>query len=167
MSTLFKGLDRKLLGKMINIGNKLSFKSVDIDLNEVSFEKLGKVTIFSIFPSINTKVCDLQTSSMNKMALLFPNFDFIAMSLDLPTALNEWCGSHGIKNIRAFSDYKDREFGLKTGFLMDEVFLLNRGVIVLDENSSVIYIARNKDVHQQIDFKALQSFLEKISKKNI
>jgi thiol peroxidase len=84
----------------------------------------------------------------------------VAMSLDLPTALKEWCGSHGIENIKAVSDYKDREFGMKTAFLMDEIFLLNRGIIILNNKNKIIYISRNENVHNQIDFNSLDSFLK-------
>jgi thiol peroxidase len=49
---------------------------------------------------------------------------------------------------------------MKTAFLMDEVFLLNRGIIVLNKNNEVIYISRNENVHSQIDFKTLDIFLK-------
>lgn len=162
MNTFFKDKQRKLLGNEIKINDKLIFSSIDTDFNEISFNKINNITIFSIFPSINTNVCDLQTLSMNKIALTYPKFDFIAISLDLPTALKEWCGSHSVKNIKAVSDYKNREFGEKTGFLIDEIFLLNRGVIILDENNKVIYIAKNSDVHKQINFNELTIFLDNL-----
>lgn len=159
MKTIFKEQERNLLGEQVNLGSTIKFKATDISFNECSFEKLSKITIFSIFPSINTKVCDLQTTQMNKIAHKYPNYDFVAISLDLPPALNEWCGAHNIKNIKAVSDYKKREFGMKTGFLIDEVFLLNRGIIVLNKNNEIIYIAKSNNVHKQINFKNLEDFL--------
>jgi thiol peroxidase len=36
------------------------------------------------------------------------------------------------------SDYKNREFGKKYGFLIDGIFILARGLIILDENNNVI-----------------------------
>lgn len=162
MKVIFKDKERLLLGKNITLNDEIKFTLIDINFNEVDFSKLDNITIFSIFPSINTKVCDLQTTSMNKTALLYPAFDFIAISLDLPTALKEWCGSHGTENIKAMSDYRDRDFGLKTGFLIDEIFLLARGIIVLDKNNKVIYKDVNHDVHDQVDFKKLTSFLDNL-----
>lgn len=164
MKTIFKEKERNLLGEPINLGSVVKFKSTDIDFNEYSFENLDKITIFSIFPSINTRVCDIQTNQMNKIAQKYPKYDFIAISLDLPTALNEWCGAHNVKNIKAFSDYKNREFGIKTGFLMDEIFLLNRGIIIFNEENEVIYIAQNANVHDQVDFNKLENFLNSINK---
>ena len=160
MKTIFKERERNLLGEQVSLGSVVKFKSVDTEFNEYSFEELTNTTIFSIFPSINTRVCDLQTTQMNKVAQNYPQFDFVAISLDLPTALKEWCGAHNVENIKAVSDYKDREFGMKTAFLMDEVFLLNRGIIVLNKNNEVIYISRNENVHSQIDFKTLDIFLK-------
>ncbi|MGL4342946.1 MAG: peroxiredoxin [Metamycoplasmataceae bacterium] len=164
MKTIFLKQERELIGNEINIGDKLTFKATKIDFEEISFEKLDKISVFSIFPSISTRVCDLQTTGINEIANKFPNIDFIAISVDLPTTLREWCGSHGVNNILAVSDYKDREFGIKTGFLIDDFFLLNRGIIILNEKNEVIYLQKNKDVHQQIDFNDLERFLLKIKK---
>jgi thiol peroxidase len=89
MKTMFKEKERTLLGEQVVLGDVLKFKSIDTDFNESSFEKLDNITIFSIFPSINTRVCDLQTNQINNIAKSYPQFDFVAMSLDLPTALKE------------------------------------------------------------------------------
>ena len=89
MKTFFKEHERNLIGDKVNVGSVIKFKTVDIDFNEYSFEKIKKITIFSIFPSINTRICDLQTIQMNKIAQNYPKFDFVAISLDLPTALKE------------------------------------------------------------------------------
>ncbi|MDK2820014.1 MAG: peroxiredoxin [Mycoplasmataceae bacterium] len=160
MKTIFKNKERNLLGNQISIGSELKFKAIDFDFGEYSFDNLDKITIFSIFPSISTRVCDLQTLGISKLAKQFDNFNFVAISLDLPTTLKEWCGAHNIENIMAVSDYKEREFGLKTGFLMDEIFLLNRGVIILDKDSKVIFLSRNTDVHKQINFEELENYLK-------
>ena len=160
MKTFFKERERNLIGDKVEIGSVIKFKTVDIDFKEYSFEKIKKITIFSIFPSINTRICDLQTIQMNKIAQNYPEFDFVAISLDLPTALKEWCGAHNIENIKVVSDYKEREFGIKTSFLIDEIFLLNRGLIVLNEKNKIIFIAKNQNVHNQIDFKNLELFLK-------
>lgn len=162
MKTIFKNKDRNLLGDEIFVGSELRFKSIDFDFNECSFEKLNKITVFSIFPSISTKVCDLQTLGMSKLSEEFHQFNFVAISLDLPTTLKEWCGAHKLDNIQVVSDYKTREFGLKTGFLIDEIFLLNRGIIILDKNNKVIFLEKNDDVHKQIDFKHLKKYLENL-----
>ncbi|MGL5205025.1 MAG: peroxiredoxin, partial [Metamycoplasmataceae bacterium] len=61
------------------------------------------------------------------------------------------------------SDYKNREFGMKSGFLIDELFLLNRGIIILDKNNEVIYLEQKSDVHDQIDFDKLETFLNTIN----
>ncbi|MGL6125315.1 MAG: peroxiredoxin [Metamycoplasmataceae bacterium] len=162
MKTIFKEKERNLLGTELNIGDVLKFKAVDTAFNICNFESLKDITIFSIFPSINTKICDIQTSRMNKIAQKHNKYDFVAISLDLPTALNDWCGAHNINNIKAVSDYQNREFGMKTGFLIDEIFLLNRGIIILDKNNKVIYISRNTNVHDQINFGELEDFLENL-----
>ncbi|MGL5590877.1 MAG: peroxiredoxin [Metamycoplasmataceae bacterium] len=163
MKTKFKDKEWNLIGEKIELGKKLTFKAIDTDFNEIDFGNVKKTTILSIFPSINTSVCDFQTKSMNEIAKKYHQFDFVAISLDLPTALKVWCGSHNVNNIKAVSDYKDREFGKKSGFLIDELFLLNRGIIILDKNNKVIYLERKTDVHDQIDFEKLETFLNTLN----
>ena len=55
------------------------------------------------------------------------------------------------------SDYKDREFGEKYGFLMEENKLLARGVVVVDKDGKVAYVEYVPEVTDEVDFdKALE-----------
>ena len=55
------------------------------------------------------------------------------------------------------SDYQDREFGEKYGFLMNENKLLARGVVVVDKDGKVAYVEYVPEVTDEVDFdKALE-----------
>ena len=41
------------------------------------------------------------------------------MSVDLPFAMNRFCGAEGIKNMKVGSDYYDKNFGKATGMLIE------------------------------------------------
>lgn len=164
MTTKFKDKEYKLTSKLISVGEQLKFEATDLDFEPITFENFEKTTVISIFPSINTKVCDLQTTEVIELSRNYKNIRFISISLDLPSALAEWAEDHKDENMEFVSDYRMRDFGIKSGFLIDEIFLLNRGFIILDANGKVLEVDANNDVHQQINFEKLKELVEKYSK---
>ena len=70
---------------------------------------LGKPTIISVVPSLDTPVCQVQTKTFNKrLAALGDKINALTVSLDLPFAMNRFCGAEDIKGMRNGSDYMDR-----------------------------------------------------------
>ena len=56
------------------------------------------------------------------------------------------------------SDYKEREFGEKYGFLIDELKLLTRGIVVVDKEGVIQYIEYVPEVTHEVNFeKALEA----------
>ena len=49
----------------------------------------------------------------------------MTVSLDLPFAMNRFCGAEQITNMRVGSDYQDRNFGKSYGMLIEELKLLS------------------------------------------
>jgi thiol peroxidase len=78
----------------------------------------------------------------------------ITVSLDLPFAMNRFCGAEHISNMRALSDYQDRSFGKNWGMLIEELKILARGVFVLDKDGKVIYAEQVKEVAQEPNYGA-------------
>jgi thiol peroxidase len=112
-----------------------------------------KVKIISVFPSIDTVVCALQTIRFNKEAAqLGEDIVILCVSKDLPFAQTRFCGAEGINNVITLSDYKDNEFGEKYGFRLKELGLLTRGVIVVDKDNVVQYVEYVKEVAEEPDY---------------
>jgi thiol peroxidase len=112
-----------------------------------------KVKIISVFPSIDTGVCALQTKRFNKEAAkLGDDIVILCISKDLPFAQSRFCGAEGINNVITLSDYKNNEFGEKYGFLLKELGLLTRGVIVVDRDNVVQYVEYVKEVAEEPDY---------------
>lgn len=164
MTTKFKNKEYKLTSNLISVGDKLQFEVTNLAFEPVKLDNFQKTTVISIFPSINTKVCDLQTTEVIELSRQYKDIRFISISLDLPSALSEWAQSHEGENMEFFSDYRLRDFGNKSGFLIDQIFLLNRGFIILDANGTVLEVEPNDDVHEQIDFNNLKNLIKKYSK---
>lgn len=157
----FTGTPLTLLGEMIQVGNAApDFTAVGRDSKPVSLSDFkGKTVILSVFPSIDTGVCAMQTKRFNKEATsLSENVVVLTLSKDLPFALGRFCAAEGIDRIHTLSDYMQSEFGRKYGFLIKENMLLARGVVVINPEGKVIYVEYVKELTTEPDYeKALNA----------
>jgi thiol peroxidase len=72
--------------------------------------------------------------------------------MDLPFAMNRFCGAENIKNMRVGSDYQDRNFGKNWGTLIEELKILTRAVFVLDKDGKVTYAQYVPEVTSEPDY---------------
>lgn len=162
MTITFAGDKVTLLGKQVEVGEKApAFKATKNDLSEFNSEDLkGKVVVYSIAPSLDTSVCAIQAKKFNHDALdLSDDVVIVTITEDLPFAQARFCANEDIENLEMVSDYKEREFGDKYGFLIDELKLLARGVVLVDKEGTVQYVEYVPEVTNEVNFDAA---LEKI-----
>lgn len=120
----------------------------------------GKPTILSVVPSLDTPVCQMQTKKFNEqIGALGDKVNAVTVSLDLPFAMNRFCGAESIKNLKNGSDYMDRSFGQNWGMLIDELKILARGTFVLDANGKVVYAETVKEVAAEPNYEAAMTAL--------
>ena len=125
---------------------------------------LGKPTLISVVPSLDTPVCQVQTKTFNgRLAALGDRVNAVTVSLDLPFAMTRFCGAEDIKTMRTGSDYMDRSFGTHWGVLIDELKILARAVFVLDAKGVVQYAQVVKEVASEPDYDAALAALEKLA----
>ncbi|MCH5244115.1 MAG: thiol peroxidase [Lentimicrobiaceae bacterium] len=131
-----------LCGKEIKVGDTApDFTVLNSSLQPVKLSDFkGQVRVISTIPSIDTGVCAMQTREFNKEAAALNDVAILTISCDLPFALGRFCGAEGIDKVITLSDHFATEFGLKYGFLIKELRLLNRGVVVIDRNDKVVYV---------------------------
>jgi thiol peroxidase len=123
----------------------------------------GKPTIISVVPSLDTPVCQVQTKTFNtRLAAMGDKINALTVSLDLPFAMNRFCGTEDIKAMHSGSDYMDRAFGRDFGVLIDELKILARAVFVLDAKGVVQYAQVVKEVASEPDYDAAIAALEKL-----
>lgn len=121
----------------------------------------GKPTFLSIVPSLDTGVCKIQTKKFNdELASLKDKVNAVTISLDLPFAMNRFCGAESITNMRVGSDYMDRNFGKNWGMLIEELKLLARGAFVLDANGKVLYSETVAEVTSEPNYEAALAALK-------
>ncbi len=123
----------------------------------------GKPSIISVVPSLDTPVCQKQTKTFNEqLGTLGDKVNAWTVSLDLPFAMNRFCGAEGIKSIRSVSDYQDRTFGKNWGMLIEELKILARGTFVLDKDGKIVYAETVKEVGQEPNYEAAMTALKKL-----
>ncbi len=162
----FKGNPLTLAGEAVSAGQPAPQFTLhafeDGGLKPITLDDVkGKPTIISVVPSLDTPVCQTQTKKFNQeLGALGERINALTVSLDLPFAMNRFCGAEGIENIRSASDYQDRSFGQNWGMLIEELKILARGTFVLDANGNVVYAETVKEVTDEPNYEAALSALK-------
>lgn len=161
----FKGNPMTLSGQAVKVGQPApDFKLHYFEggLKTVGLADLkGKPTILSVVPSLDTPVCAMQTKKFNEqLSTLGDKVNALTVSLDLPFAMNRFCGAETIKNMRVGSDYQDRNFGQNYGTLIEELKILSRAVFVLDKNGKVVYVEYVPEVASEPNYEAAMTALK-------
>ena len=161
----FKGTPMTLAGEEVKVGQPAPDFTVHYFEGGLKTIKLadlkGKPTFISVVPSLDTPVCQTQTKKFNEqLSALGDKVNALTVSLDLPFAMNRFCGAESIKNMKVASDYQNRSFGNSFGMLIDELKLLARGVFVLDANGKVVYAETVKEVASEPNYEAAVTALK-------
>ncbi len=132
-----------LLGPARKAGERLpDFTLVDNGLKPVTAaDTAGAVRIFSVVPSLDTPVCELQTRRFNEEAgKLGERVKVLTVSMDLPFAQKRWCGAAGATQVQTLSDYQTGSFGLAMGTMIKELRLEARAIFVVDAGGTIRYV---------------------------
>lgn len=138
----FAGNEMTIIGEQVKVGDKAQDFTVTLqDFSEFKLSSLeDKIVIITVFPSIDTSVCALQTKHFNRQAAkLGDDIVTLSVSVDLPPALGRFCAGKGIDNLIATSDYKTKDFSTKYGFLIEEMQILARGTLIIGKDGIVKY----------------------------
>lgn len=160
----FAGNPVSLLGDLPKIGEQAKdFNLVAVDLSMKSLKDYeGKIKVIAIYPSIDTGVCAAQNRKMNAIFNEKDNVVVLSVSRDLPFAQKRFCAAEGLDNVVTLSDYREAEFGRAYGVLIDELRLLARGTVILDENNVVRYVELVPEITTEPDYDKAIDIVEKL-----
>jgi len=152
----FAGNPVTLTGNVVKVGDKApEFTGTNQKLEAVSLSSFeGKTVVIAIYPSIDTGVCQKQNRRFNEIANSMKDVVVLSVSLDLPFAQKRFCLAEGLDGIITLSDYKEREFGNKYGFLIKELALLARGTVVIDKEGFVQLVEVVPEITSEPDYDA-------------
>lgn len=151
-----------IVGKELKVGDKI--KEVPLVVNSKLDEKNifedKNIKVIYTAPSLDTKVCSLQTKQLNEAAKKYPNVKFYSVTVDTPFAQERFCTANEINGLKAVSDFKYHQFGIQNGFFVKEKGLLTRALTILDENNNVKYIEYVPEEGKEANIDKALKFLE-------
>ena len=151
-----------IVGKELKVGDKI--KEVPLVVNSKLDEKNifedKNIKVIYTAPSLDTKVCSLQTKQLNEAAKKYPNVKFYSVTVDTPFAQERFCTVNEINGLKAVSDFKYHQFGIQNGFFVKEKGLLTRALTILDENNTVKYIEYVPEEGKEANIDKALKFLE-------
>jgi len=164
-TTTFKGMPLELAGPELKAGDAApDFQAVDKGLQPVSLASTGSgVRVFSVVPSLDTPVCDMQTKKFNDAAARMPNVAFYTVSVDLPFAQNRWCNNFGVDNVKMISDHKLASFGENYGTLIKDWRIESRAIFVVDGDNKVQYVEYVPEVAEHPNYDAVLAKVREIA----
>lgn len=154
MQVTRKGVPTPVEGVQPQVGTKApDFLLKNITGGQTSLDDLkGKKAILSVFPDINTRVCDLQTRNFFKLAASLENTTIVNISNNTVDQLKDWCAVAGIDSIM-LSD-TDLTFAKAYGLYMPEYKMLARSVFVIDETGTLTHVEITPEMAQEPDYQA-------------
>jgi thiol peroxidase len=160
-----KGNPIDVAGSFPQKGQKApAFKLVAKDLKDVSLaDYAGKRKVLNIVPSLDTAVCATSTRKFNEKAGSLHNAVVLVISADLPFAAGRFCATEGLNNVVTLSTLRGREFMKAYGVEITSGPLAGvtaRGVVVLDENDTVLHSELVPEIAQEPNYDAALAALK-------
>ncbi len=155
-ATTLNGNPLTLVGPELKSGDPApEFEAVDKTLKPVTLKSTGdSVRIFSVVPSLDTPVCDIQTKRFNEEAAKLPQIKIYSISMDLPFAQSRWCGAFGVDNVTMLSDHRSGSFGEHYGTLIKDLRIESRAIFVVDKTGKLVHVEYVKEVADHPNYDA-------------
>lgn len=129
-------------------------------MNEINSKTIKGNKLILTVPSVDTRVCSLELSKFIEL-LKDEEIQVITISMDLPFALDRWCQANANHMIVA-SDFRYRDFTDKVGFMMHEIGLFARSLILVDDLNHVRYLEVTNNVHEEPNYQKVIQEIKKL-----
>ena len=151
-----------IVGKELKVGDKIKEVPlvVNTKLEEKNIFEDKNIKVIYTAPSLDTRVCSLQTKQLNEAAKTHTNVKFYSVTVDTPFAQERFCTANEINGLKAVSDFKYHQFGIQNGFFIKEKGFLTRALMIVDENNVVKYIEYVPEEGKEADVEKALKFLE-------
>ena len=155
-ATTLMGNPKTLVGPELKAGDKApDFTALDNALKPVTLADTGhKTRIFSVVPSLDTPVCDMQTKRFNEEGGKLPDVDIYTVSMDLPFAQKRFCNAFTLDNVKMLSDHRDASFGSAYGTLIKDMRIMSRAIFVVGPDDKLKYVEYVPEVSQHPNYEA-------------
>ncbi|MCZ2466495.1 MAG: thiol peroxidase [Limosilactobacillus vaginalis] len=163
MEITINGKPRQLVGNPPEGGDEFPhFKVFDKNHDKIKTRQLlGKVTLLSVVPNIDTPVCSIQTKKFNSTMDQFPDVNFLTISTNTIEEQQKWCAAEGVQNMQLVSD-REESFGYESKLLIPDEGVLARSVWILDKDGKVAYRQIVKELTDEPDYDQALTELRKL-----
>ena len=163
MEITINGKPRQLVGNPPEVGDEFPhFKVFDKNHDKIKTRQLlGKVTLLSVVPNIDTPVCSIQTKKFNSTMDQFPDVNFLTISTNTIEEQQKWCAAEGVQNMQLVSD-REKSFGYESKLLIPDEGVLARSVWILDKDGKVAYRQIVKELTDEPDYDQALTELRKL-----
>lgn len=149
-----KGNPLDLVGPALKAGDKApEFTCVGEGMAVITLkETSGKARLFSVVPSLDTPVCNIQTHKFAEhINALGDKVAAYTISLDLPFAMKRFCSDAKITSLVNLSDAHNHSFGEHYGVLIKglPIPLLARAIFVVDPSDTITYVELVPEIAQE------------------
>ncbi len=123
----------------------------------------GKARLFSVVPSLDTPVCNMQTHKFSEaLNELGDKVAAFTISLDLPFAMKRFCSEAKIENMTNLSDTHNHSFGEHYGVLIQglPIPLLARAIFVVDPSDKITHVEYVSEIASEPNYDAALAALK-------
>ena len=168
MQITIGGKSESLYGNPPEVGDQLpKFKLEDANHQWVkTADIIGRITVLSTVPDIDTPVCSIETKRFNQEADMYPDVRFITVSNNSVEQQQNWCAAEGVANLKLLSDEE-----LSLGYAM-KVYLPNFGtlartIFIIDQTGKIVYRQIVGELHDEPDYADALAALNQIAQRRI
>lgn len=164
-ATTLRGNPMTLIGPELKAGDTApDFSAIDDKLQAVTLASTGNgVRIFSVVPSLDTPVCDMQTKRFNDEAGKLSSVAIYSVSMDLPFAQKRWCDNFGVDHVKMVSDHRSGSFSEAYGTLIKELRIDSRAIFVVGPDQKIHYAEYVKEVGDHPNYDAALAVAKKLA----
>lgn len=152
------------LGKALHLTDTLpktdekikNFTVVNSQLETIScYSLITNTTLLLTILSCNTEVCSLEMKKFqDELEKTGLSLLCIAVSMGLPFAQERWIKQHSCSKLSLFSDFRFKKYGEKLGVLIQEVGLLARACLAIDQEI-IQYVQVVPELTQESNYKTI------------
>ena len=163
MQVTLKGEIIEVLGTQPVVGEKApAFSLYNTKDEKVSLDDLrGSIVLISVFPDINTSVCDKQTRKFNETAANVEGLTLLTVSKNTKEELINWCSASGIDMQMLHDDNGEfgEAYGLKVPHMGNK---MARSVFVIDKEGVLSYMEIVSEIATEPDEAAALAAAKKL-----
>ncbi|MGF2383670.1 thiol peroxidase [Lentilactobacillus otakiensis] len=166
MKITINGKEESMFGDPPEVGEQLpKFKLEDADGNKVkTADIIGRITLISTVPDIDTPVCSVETRKFNQEADKFPDVRFLTISNNTIEQQKNWCAAQGVENLQMLSD-ESLSLGYAMKLYLPNFGALARTIFIVDATGKIIYRQVVPEIGNEPDYDDALNALKKVAQR--